>query len=428
MSSSADSTEAFDEDEEGKLYQLIYELKEEKGETERTPMPPSPKHSRVHLEIHAERRTNIAEAPKLCPLKKVQGIKKSVQTKESLQKKPWNEPNANVSDYFNYGFTEETWKAYCKKQTKLQAFKRSQKIKNTAQRTCGGVKAGASVPAENFFSGKPSPAASRKSKASAGVTKGFAGSRSRGKSSPCYQANKAQDVIDSSHKENIFPVLDQRRKAKTSILFPFVPPRSFLFQPRSASGYGSSFCMSALSMCAENGWVNGGSMDRHHTVPSSTSPTRQADGSDMSFKPLFHCSLGNNMLSSGLTETTKAWNRHIRQRKHHRDRDGSREHDLDKESMRERNREKQTSSSRHRRSSTTHSHKYSRVKEQTKARSSKDESHRCCSFKDIMGENRRKDRSWKPDRVSHSSTQGSCSRKFEDRTMVKDAKRRKNKT
>ncbi|XP_078801558.1 uncharacterized protein fip1l1a isoform X6 [Oryzias latipes] len=362
MSSSADSTEAFDEDEEGKLYQLIYELKEEKGETERTPMPPSPKHSRVHLEIHAERRTNIAEAPKLCPLKKVQGIKKSVQTKESLQKKPWNEPNANVSDYFNYGFTEETWKAYCKKQTKLQAFKRSQKIKNTAQRTCGGVKAGASVPAENFFSGKPSPAASRKSKASAGVTKGFAGSRSRGKSSPCYQANKAQDVIDSSHKENIFPVLDQRRKAKTSILFPFVPPR----------------------------W--------------------------------------NNMLSSGLTETTKAWNRHIRQRKHHRDRDGSREHDLDKESMRERNREKQTSSSRHRRSSTTHSHKYSRVKEQTKARSSKDESHRCCSFKDIMGENRRKDRSWKPDRVSHSSTQGSCSRKFEDRTMVKDAKRRKNKT
>jgi len=31
---------------------------------------------------------------------------------------------ANISDYFNYGFNEETWSAYCKKQAKLKTFKR----------------------------------------------------------------------------------------------------------------------------------------------------------------------------------------------------------------------------------------------------------------------------------------------------------------
>jgi len=27
---------------------------------------------------------------------------------------------ADLSDYFNYGFNEETWKAYCEKQRRLQ--------------------------------------------------------------------------------------------------------------------------------------------------------------------------------------------------------------------------------------------------------------------------------------------------------------------
>lgn len=44
----------------------------------------------------------------------------------------------------------------------------------------------------------------RKSKASAGVTKGFAGSRSRGKSSPCYQANKAQVKCARAPSKGIF--------------------------------------------------------------------------------------------------------------------------------------------------------------------------------------------------------------------------------
>ena len=32
---------------------------------------------------------------------------------DSLEEKPWRKPGADITDYFNYGFTEETWAAYC---------------------------------------------------------------------------------------------------------------------------------------------------------------------------------------------------------------------------------------------------------------------------------------------------------------------------
>jgi len=28
---------------------------------------------------------------------------------------PWRAPNANPSDYFNYGLNERTWREYCRK-------------------------------------------------------------------------------------------------------------------------------------------------------------------------------------------------------------------------------------------------------------------------------------------------------------------------
>lgn len=35
--------------------------------------------------------------------------------------KPWLKPGADISDYFNYGFDEETWKIYCEKQRMIRA-------------------------------------------------------------------------------------------------------------------------------------------------------------------------------------------------------------------------------------------------------------------------------------------------------------------
>eukprot|EP00795_Rhopilema_esculentum_P000125 gene125-9738_t len=34
--------------------------------------------------------------------------------------KPWRDPGADITDYFNYGFTEDTWKQYCERQRRLR--------------------------------------------------------------------------------------------------------------------------------------------------------------------------------------------------------------------------------------------------------------------------------------------------------------------
>ncbi|XP_022901874.1 pre-mRNA 3'-end-processing factor FIP1 isoform X2 [Onthophagus taurus] len=39
---------------------------------------------------------------------------------DSLEDKPWRKPGADITDYFNYGFNEDTWKAYCERQKRLR--------------------------------------------------------------------------------------------------------------------------------------------------------------------------------------------------------------------------------------------------------------------------------------------------------------------
>merc|ERR1719266_1841397 len=39
---------------------------------------------------------------------------------ESLEEKPWRKPGADITDYFNYGFTEDTWQAYCSRQRRMR--------------------------------------------------------------------------------------------------------------------------------------------------------------------------------------------------------------------------------------------------------------------------------------------------------------------
>ncbi|KAH7639947.1 hypothetical protein HUG17_3980 [Dermatophagoides farinae] len=40
---------------------------------------------------------------------------------DSIEDKPWRKPGSDITDYFNYGFTEETWKVYCDRQRKIRA-------------------------------------------------------------------------------------------------------------------------------------------------------------------------------------------------------------------------------------------------------------------------------------------------------------------
>ncbi|GBP66841.1 Pre-mRNA 3'-end-processing factor FIP1 [Eumeta japonica] len=39
---------------------------------------------------------------------------------DTIEDKPWNKPGADISDYFNYGFNEVTWSAYCDRQRRLR--------------------------------------------------------------------------------------------------------------------------------------------------------------------------------------------------------------------------------------------------------------------------------------------------------------------
>ncbi|CAL8071981.1 unnamed protein product [Orchesella dallaii] len=39
---------------------------------------------------------------------------------DSVEDKPWRKPGADITDYFNYGFTEDTWRAYCDRQKRMR--------------------------------------------------------------------------------------------------------------------------------------------------------------------------------------------------------------------------------------------------------------------------------------------------------------------
>ncbi|VDN02704.1 unnamed protein product [Thelazia callipaeda] len=38
-----------------------------------------------------------------------------------MEERPWQKPGADITDYFNYGFCEETWNIYCERQRKLRS-------------------------------------------------------------------------------------------------------------------------------------------------------------------------------------------------------------------------------------------------------------------------------------------------------------------
>jgi pre-mRNA 3'-end-processing factor FIP1 len=47
---------------------------------------------------------------------------------EDLEDKPWRRPGADITDYFNFGFDEFTWTAYCSKQDNLRDTYTPQKL------------------------------------------------------------------------------------------------------------------------------------------------------------------------------------------------------------------------------------------------------------------------------------------------------------
>jgi len=64
---------------------------------------------------------------------------------EIFKIKPWRAPGADISDYFNFGFDEFTWNAYCHKQDKLRGEFNPQKIMAEIMKGPGGPLPGTEV-------------------------------------------------------------------------------------------------------------------------------------------------------------------------------------------------------------------------------------------------------------------------------------------
>lgn len=49
---------------------------------------------------------------------------------DTIKDKPWLKPGADITDYFNYGFSEKSWKKYCEMQRENRAFTHSIQDRN----------------------------------------------------------------------------------------------------------------------------------------------------------------------------------------------------------------------------------------------------------------------------------------------------------
>ncbi|KAJ2857276.1 cleavage polyadenylation factor subunit fip1 [Coemansia erecta] len=61
---------------------------------------------------------------------------------DMLEEKPWRLPGADITDYFNFGFNEETWKLYCMKQKEIRAYYNIHKMLPPGMMMMPGVPAG----------------------------------------------------------------------------------------------------------------------------------------------------------------------------------------------------------------------------------------------------------------------------------------------
>ncbi|XP_035997575.1 uncharacterized protein fip1l1a [Fundulus heteroclitus] len=78
-----------------------------------------------NAEFSSEMRTDSAGCTKeedKAVFEDIQEVNQSYQCVQPVEERPWRKSGADISDYFNYGFDEESWKAYCRKHARLQTF------------------------------------------------------------------------------------------------------------------------------------------------------------------------------------------------------------------------------------------------------------------------------------------------------------------
>ncbi|KAL4000208.1 Rho GTPase-activating protein 21/23 [Sarotherodon galilaeus] len=240
-------------------------------------------------------------------LEKVQGNEEINQKVEFLEKKPWRKAGANISDYFNYGFDEESWNAYCRKQAELRGMIRKAQKRHTGYEEeevfCG-----------YSSSGRPSILAFRESDPITNLAGGQPES-SREDGHQCHNdgGSNTQVVCEMCHYEDSSSAYQLPPPLSKNSFFKFikkrVPPRP---QPPSST---------------------------------ATSGSGNSTGFNSPSASLYPYSSRRITISPGVIDTTKARECYISQEKHDKDRDRSRAHGQDKENKRSRYREKEGCSS-----------------------------------------------------------------------------------
>ncbi|CBN75436.1 conserved unknown protein [Ectocarpus siliculosus] len=68
---------------------------------------------------------------------------------DGMEEQPWRHPGVDIADFFNYGFTEDSWRVYCEKQLRNRYDRtvgRSRNAKSAGGRVGGNVGSGSSGP------------------------------------------------------------------------------------------------------------------------------------------------------------------------------------------------------------------------------------------------------------------------------------------
>ncbi|XP_037627196.1 pre-mRNA 3'-end-processing factor FIP1 isoform X2 [Sebastes umbrosus] len=282
-----------EEDEEGKLYQWIYEMTtEDKEETEEVQIPTSSGNVEADAGTSAEAVVTDTRGRK--------AKTKKAKTKKGKTKKgkPWRRAGADISDYFNYGFNEESWNIYHDKQAKVRAANRKPHTKTTVQK-------GSTRHEEEEESRPVYPSSTLTSRHPSDVIGGRPGSggrvegRRRRRQHLSDEGNNSQTATEASPEEDRFTSHHRTAPSEFNSLFAFTAPPTFLYQ----SGPPPPSQFAAL-----DSGLSKGSDD------PSTSPQPCSSG----VSSVIPKSLTSR---AGMMDTARAWERYIWQEKCDRDRD-----------------------------------------------------------------------------------------------------------
>ncbi|KAM8873616.1 uncharacterized protein fip1l1a isoform 6-T6 [Spinachia spinachia] len=238
-SSESESEVLPEDDEEGKLYQLIYELTiDDKEPNAELQIPSSGRKSSVQVDVSPKGTVEngtvpLAEGHKSRVNDRTTGrhLHASVITGVSDQaaaERPWRAPGAVISDYFNYGFNEDSWRLY-RKHGRFCAASGSPPCSGPVQEGRSAPEDAAPRPAPP--GGPPRPRASRRPIDRHG-TGGRAGRRGTVRGSRTLEDEGNDSQVYMSPDEDGFTFLHPSPPLDFSPVFAVVPPPPFL-QPSS---------------------------------------------------------------------------------------------------------------------------------------------------------------------------------------------------